>query len=142
MSARRVKIHRFAFTPMGTFGHLTIEGHAFQAYTVELPWMDNQRRVSCIPEGIYPLVKSRFNRGGYDCYELLEVPDREEILIHRGNTEDDLLGCIAPGMALGFVDGKWAVTSSRAAFDAFMAALTGVEKTSLTIASSWAWRRN
>lgn len=91
-------------------------------------------RESCIPTGRYPLVLGVYNRGGYPAYELLDVPGRSLIKVHKGNTMDDVLGCIAPGTELGFMEtrkgtgAKWAVTASGQAFKAFMTATDGAER--------------
>ena len=113
---------RFADSPHGVFGKL--EGKEIELCTVERPWLDNQRRVSCIPAGAYTLKRCMFNRGGYHTYEVTEVPGRSEIKIHVANTMDDVIGCIGVGQGLGFVDGKWAVTRSKVAFEALMAVLS------------------
>lgn len=116
-----VELERFAYTPFGTFGRLTLP--EFRCFTVERPWLDNKPRISCIPVGEYPLVLGRFHRGGYDAYELLHVPDRSLIKIHVGNTMEDVVGCIAPGKHLGFIAGLWAVTDSREVYHDFMRAM-------------------
>ena len=120
-----VTLERFAYAPVGTFGLLTLP--EFRCFTVERPWLGNEVRVSCIPEGEYEMRLGRFNRGGYPAYELLDVPGRTLIKIHRGNTMNDLLGCIAPGRELGFVDNLWAVTNSTKAYGDFMEAMGGTK---------------
>ena len=121
MEENIVELTRFAYTPQGTFGHLKVGD--FQCFTVERPWYNNIARESCIPEGEYELILGRYNKGGYDAYELKGVPGRKLIKIHKGNTMDDLLGCIAPGTDLGYVNDKWAVTNSQKAYYGFMEAM-------------------
>lgn len=137
----RVFLERFAYVParhgMGTFGELSIPDRGFRCVTVEQDWEGNEPSRSCIPEGVYPLIRGHFNRGGYDTFEIDPVPGRSFIKIHRGNTLDDLQGCIAPGEALGFVSGKWAVSRSTAAFSALMLALDGIDRTTITISSAF-----
>ncbi|WP_245758495.1 DUF5675 family protein [Paenimyroides ummariense] len=50
-------------------GKLTLKGKHI-AYTIELPWQDNKRRFSCIPEGTYILRKSilKNSNGTLYCY--------------------------------------------------------------------------
>lgn len=133
-----IRLQRFAYTPNGTFGRLVVEGKEF--YTVERPWKDNQSNVSCIPEGTYSLrmrdsgVVTRSTGGAYSRgWEVTNVKGRSFIMIHPGNTVDDLQGCIAPGKQLGVVNGKWAVASSRPAFDELMKLLAGQDEWNLTI---------
>jgi hypothetical protein len=132
------RLMRFAYTPNGTFGRLVVGGKEF--YTVERPWKDNQSNVSCIPEGRYTLrmrdsgVVTRSTGGAYSRgWEVTNVKGRSFIMIHPGNTVDDLQGCIAPGKQLGVVNGKWAVASSRPAFDELMSILAGQDEWNLTI---------
>lgn len=100
------------YYPVGTNGILTVNDVRV-CHTIELPWKNNRRIVSCIPEGIYAL-KKRFSRKFSWHIELLDVPDRELILIHPANYAlKELKGCIAPvfklsGAGVGF--------QSRAAF--------------------------
>lgn len=87
-------------------------------YTLELPWKNNQRRVSCIPEGEY-LVKKHHSPKFKKSFWIQDVPARSEILIHAGNYYTQILGCVLPG--LGFTDingdGEKDVTQSRKAID-------------------------
>ena len=118
-------LQRVAYTPLGVFGKMEIAGRTI--WTVELPWLDNQRRVSCIPEGEYTCRPRRYFKGGYDAIEICDVPERSEIMIHKGNTIKDLAGCIAPGMKLGVSKGTWAVLDSAGAFALLMKRYGGRE---------------
>ncbi|MEJ1934146.1 DUF5675 family protein [Nostoc sp. NIES-2111] len=65
-------------------------------YTIELPWQNNQRYISCIPEGSYPVVKRYSQRFGWHLH-VQQVPGRSWILIHPANHAiKELQGCIAP----------------------------------------------
>lgn len=76
--------------------------------TVELPWKDNQRRISCIPEGEYKLVKNKnpehIKKFG-NHFDILNVPDRDGIKIHCGNYYTQILGCVLPGKSLVDING-------------------------------------
>jgi hypothetical protein len=83
------------YFPDGTQGVLEWNG-TIVCYTIELPWLNNQQRVSCIPEGEYVLQK-RFNSKFKWHLHLRNVPGRDLILIHPANdAKTELLGCIAP----------------------------------------------
>ena len=118
----QVKLVRFGSTPHGVFSEL-ITPEGFKCYTVERPWIHNERNVSCIPAGDYPLVFGHFYKGGYDCWEVRDVPGRSDIKIHIANRASEVMGCIAPGTSLGALGQVWSVLSSRVAFDGLMAAL-------------------
>lgn len=114
--------------PTATFGRLTLPS-GMTLITVEDAWRDNQRNVSCIPVGTYHCAPRRFNRGGYDAIEITNVPGRTHILIHKGNTADDLNGCIAPGIGFAWIQKQLAVHSSSVAFQHIMGELGGKDFT-------------
>ena len=91
---------RDTFSKKSTIGELFINGERI-CDTLENPWVDNQRNVSCIPEGVYP-VRLRLPRESAtrDYIHLLvkDVKDRDWILFHRGNTAKDTSGCILVGL--------------------------------------------
>jgi len=91
---------RDIFSKESTIGELFLNGERI-CDTLENPWVDNQRNISCIPEGVYP-VRLRLPRESAtrDYLHLLvqEVPNRDWILFHRGNTAKDTSGCILVGL--------------------------------------------
>ena len=92
-------IIRDTFTENSTIGELFINGERF-CDTLENPWLNNQRNISCIPEGRYK-VRLRLPRESAtrDYLHLLvqDVPNRDYILFHIGNTAKDTSGCILVG---------------------------------------------
>lgn len=77
-----------------TPGLCTVDGEPF-GVSLERPWMENRRRVSCIPDGTYALgirMSPKFRRS---MLAVLDVPGRAGILIHGANHWSDLEGCIA-----------------------------------------------
>lgn len=76
----------------------TLRCGEFSCFTLERPWLNNQRRVSCIPAGTYKGRVLPSPRFGIDLPELLDVPGRDQILIHAGNTVEDTEGCILIGL--------------------------------------------
>ena len=91
---------RDTFSKESTIGELFLNGELI-CDTLENPWQDNQRNISCIPEGEYP-VRLRLARESAtrDYLHLLvqDVPNRDWILFHRGNTAKDTSGCILVGL--------------------------------------------
>ncbi len=89
-------LHLFrTYAPEGTNGLLCLQGKPICS-TIELPWRNNKRMISCIPEGRYRLIRGRYHKHG-DQIGVMNVPGREAILIHPGNSAlEDLQGCIAP----------------------------------------------
>ena len=91
---------RDTFSKESTIGELFINGERI-CDTLENPWQDNQRNISCIPEGEYP-VRLRLAResASRDYLHLLvqDVPNRDYILFHIGNKSSDTRGCILVGL--------------------------------------------
>lgn len=87
-------------------------------FTLELPWKNNERRVSCIPIGNYKLKLHTSPKFG-KCYWVKDVPSRDAILIHPANYTRQLLGCIAVGLDHKDIDkdGELDLVSSRKAMD-------------------------
>ncbi|GGB82974.1 hypothetical protein GCM10007424_23750 [Flavobacterium suaedae] len=86
----------------------------FECKTLELDWQNNKRRESCIPVGVYNVVTRTSAKYGLH-YHVTNVPARSFILIHHGNYNKDILGCILVGSAHIDIngDGYKDVTNSR-----------------------------
>ena len=83
------------YNPDGVNGELLIDGVKV-CNTIELPWKENQSRVSCIPEGRYQLTKRYSLRFGWHLL-VNNVVNRDYILIHAYNDAlKESKGCIAP----------------------------------------------
>lgn len=113
-----IKLVRVGYTEKGTFGVLLYGEYPF-AVTVERPWKENSRRISCIPEGIYVCKRVLSPKFG-DTFEVTNVKDRSHILFHKGNLSDDSEGCIIVGEQFHFwSDGRPAIVSSKEGFEEF-----------------------
>lgn len=104
-----VVLQRGVGSPVGTRGCMTLNGDLL-CYTLERPWLENQTDVSDIPAGFYTVIKHDSDKF-QDVWQLLNVPGRDAILIHAGNTIEDTHGCILVG--LGIADGG--ISKSQAA---------------------------
>jgi len=95
----------------------------FRAHTLELPDLDNQKDVSCIPEGLYSCRKHQSPKNGY-CIEIINVKDRTHVQLHKANYLSDILGCIAIGDSARFKDNwePW-VTNSKDTLEELMGLL-------------------
>ena len=142
---KQVIIIRQPSTDQGTFGFLYTEG--FSCHTLELPWRDNKRGLSCIPEGEYPCVWHKSPSKGR-VYHITGTEPRADILIHSANFAGDktlgwqthLEGCIALGYRRGVMDNKFdkpqqAILVSKPAVNAFFS-IMNKEPFKLTIRSS------
>lgn len=111
-------INRIRYEVRQTLGYFVVFDELKKLYegrTMELAWRNNQLRISCIPAGSYECIKHTSPKFGL-CFWVQDVPGRSEILIHPGNYNTDLLGCIAPGRTHTDInkDGMIDVTNSRA----------------------------
>ena len=68
--------------------------------SIELRWTNNERNVSCVPEGVYPVAIIQHPKFG-ECLQVNGVKGRSGILIHVANdAQKELRGCIAPVFSL------------------------------------------
>lgn len=88
-----------SYFPGGTNGTLSYRGEEI-CKTIELPWLDNQQDISCIPEGNYtPMIRDSIKLGTH--LSINGVPGRRNILLHPANNAlKELKGCIAPVMEI------------------------------------------
>lgn len=93
-------------------GRLSIND--FQCFTLELPNLDNQTNISCIPEGDYLFDKYESPKHG-NVLLLRNVEDRSMIEVHSGNYTSQILGCILVGDGIKWLnrDSIPDVTNSR-----------------------------
>ncbi|GGC90749.1 hypothetical protein GCM10011508_17390 [Flavobacterium lutivivi] len=100
------------YFPDGTNGKLECKGKLI-CYTIELPWKNNETKVSCIPEGKY-FIKKRYSRKFQWHLEVIDVKNRKLILFHPSNNAlKELNGCIAP---VAKISGPGLGLQSRLAF--------------------------
>tara|TARA_R110000796_G_scaffold30707_1_gene81817 strand:+ start:859 stop:1293 length:435 start_codon:yes stop_codon:yes gene_type:complete len=93
-------IIRETFTEVSTIGNLYLDGE-WLCDTLELPYIDNQRSISCIPVGQYKVrLRTARESATRDYLHLLveDVPNRDYILFHIGNSAKDTRGCVLVGI--------------------------------------------
>lgn len=106
-----IQLIRVATSDQGTFGVL-IKDNIPLCLICERPWLENQSDISCIPNGIYQ-VEAYSSPKFPKAWEIQDVPDRSDILIHNGNTEDQTHGCLIVGNQFGEVNNLPAVLNSN-----------------------------
>jgi len=91
-------------------------------YMIAPPWKDNQKDMSCIPQGLYNVTRHESKPR----FRILNVPGRDYEEIHFGNYacdvmlsevlhKSDSLGCFMPGF--GYLKSTPMVTESVKAMD-------------------------
>ena len=104
----KLRLRRIALKEEYTIGKLYIDGEYF-CDVLEPPTRDlNKNGIfdngetkvknnTAIPFGTYNVIINRSPRFKRDLPRLLNVPDFDGVLIHRGNTKNDTSGCILVG---------------------------------------------
>ena len=93
-------IIREEFTEVSTIGNLYLDSE-WLCDTLELPYINNQKSISCIPAGQYKVrLRTARESATRNYLHLLveDVKDRTYILFHRGNAAKDTRGCILVGI--------------------------------------------
>ena len=126
-----------------TTGHMFLsDGERTYAHfmSLELPWKNNEVRVSCIPVGTY-ICRVRYSEK-YGRHLEVEVPGRTLILLHYGNFFKDTKGCILVGKGFSKIDGddRFDVTQSKVSMNKLMSFIQDDERIRLTIKEAIVWR--
>ena len=111
-------ILRDTFTDNSTIGELFLNDE-FMCDTLENPELNNVKNISCIPEGQYSVrLRTARESATRDYLHLLvqDVPNRDYILFHIGNSAKDTSGCILVGIGRK----QDFVSNSRLAMDLLM----------------------
>ena len=122
---------RDTFTEESTIGELFINGERI-CDTLENPWLDNQRTISCIPEGEYSVrLRTARESATRDYLHLLiqDVPNRDFILVHRGNFPSQTKGCVLVGLGTQ----QNVVNNSRLAMDLLIKEILNLGGTNINL---------
>lgn len=126
----KVEIRRVVYHKYGTFGVLLIDDLPF-CVTLEEPNLGNQSHISCVPTGAYEV--EYWNTAHFpNTYHVKDVPGRDAILIHSGNTIEDTEGCILLGTFFASSGKLPSVAGSRDALNKFRSVMKR-DKFTLTI---------
>lgn len=126
-------------TPVATYGRIMLPPEHPSPIkvwrTLELPWKDNQPRVSCIPEGAHEFSRRYSPHNGCEVFTGVHIEGRSYINIEAANYVRQLLGCIALGKTIFDLDGDGIddTAHSKQAFREFMDAMTGINVFTLRI---------
>lgn len=109
-------VKRVAKLQEGCFGVLLYLGVPF-AVTLERTFDDGE---PIIPAGVYTCVARRYNKGGYETFEITGVAGHSLLLFHKANWERDLQGCVGIGESFAVLGGELAIAQSGDGFGEFM----------------------
>jgi hypothetical protein len=94
----------------------------FNCITLELPWKNNQKNISCYPAGKYDVIKYKRPNGRWSFW-VQNVPGRSSILFHSGTyvatSKPDSEGCTLVGFRYDDIndDGNIDILESQKALD-------------------------
>lgn len=111
-----------------TSGYLAVDGQVI-AYTLELPWKNNEPLISSIPAGIYS-AHLRYDKGDKWRMQFDNVEGRSGVQIHIGNYTDEIEGCILVGK--GISDDLCSLQNSAGAYKALKDAFYGSPEPNMT----------
>ena len=107
----------------------------FLSKSLERADNNNQRNISCIPQGEYLCVLEYANKFDCDLWEIKGVPNRSECKFHSANYWHDLNGCIALGSKFADInnDGFRDVLNSKNTMKKFHKVLEGLTEIQLIV---------
>ena len=114
----KLTLTRHDMSSEGTFGEIFDPAGKLIACTCERPDNGNQK-MGCIPVGEYEVRPFASPSKGH-VFLVHDVPKRNMIEIHAGNTIDDTEGCILVGSNFGVVHGKKGIVNSRATLETML----------------------
>jgi hypothetical protein len=132
---RQLRLVRVTECNGATLGVLCLDDSP-EFVTLEDAWRDNERQISCIPQGRYKVKLHRSPRFGL-VYRVEDVPQRSDILIHAGNTHKDTHGCILLGMQFGKLGSDSAILASRSALLQFMEKMGNTPEAQLVVIDAY-----
>ena len=112
---KKLILQRIAQTDKWTIGKLYDDDGVEICNTLELGWRNNQREISCIPNGTYKCIIA--DEGGkYPVIRVCNVPGRDGIKIHIGNYLTQIKGCILVGTGYIITQELPAILNSEKAY--------------------------
>lgn len=134
----KIIVSRFMHDDKQTLGRLYVLNDEniiqYSCVTLELPFLDNIKNISCIPRGEYDVV-FRTSQKYSKHLHVLNVPNRSYILIHPANYYTQLRGCLAVGNDFSYInkDSYPDVSNSKKTMRDLMRVLTNTNKTTFKL---------
>lgn len=124
----------------GILGKLYDTNDNLIAYTLEHAYDSGHGNGSYepkVPAGAYTCVRGTHRLASmthsFVTFEIENVPGHTNILFHSGNTNDDSNGCVLLGAGCVEMQGRAFLTTSRKAFQAFIALQANLNEFQLTV---------
>lgn len=91
-----ITIERKLSSTTCTMGYMSVDKKII-CYSLELPWVDNLKNISCVPIGSYNGILRYDKKDGWRI-QLDNVPNRDAVQIHIGNYTKNTRGCVLVGL--------------------------------------------
>ena len=124
----QLELKTIALLPDGCFSVLLWDKRPF-AVSVERTFDSGYPVIS---EGMYQCRRDFYHKGGYETFEII-VQGHDRILFHKGNTEDNSIGCVCVAEKFSSLSGKLAVLESKEGFEEFMQLTTGLDNFNMEV---------
>jgi len=119
----------------GTFGVVKINKQVF-CVCLEPADLENKQNVSSIPAQQY--LCQRYSSARYpNTFQIMNIPNRNYVLFHAGNTIEHTKGCILLAQYFGKLKGNRAVLNSGLTFKSFMHIMARIDRFHLTISENY-----
>jgi len=138
VESMKIELFRTEYEDKQTLGECAITENGkdlFLAKSLERADNNNQRNISCIPQGEYLCVLEYSNKFDCDLWEIKGVENRSECKFHSANYWHDLNGCVALGSKLLDInnDGFRDVLNSQNTMKKFHKVLEGLKEIQLIV---------
>jgi len=114
----KIDVYRFLETDRSIIGRITVDGQQFCFDLEPSRFKPVHAGHPCIPCGVFQVKLTMSPHLGYVTPEILDVPGRTSIRMHKGNKPEDSLGCTLVGTSHGPAP-DW-ISQSHDAFDQLM----------------------
>lgn len=121
----KIDVYRIIETDRSITGRLTVDGQQFCFALEPSRFKPVHAGHPCIAAGVFRVKLTLSPKFGYVTPELVDVPGRTAIRMHRGNKPEDSLGCTLVGESHGPAP-DW-ISQSAHAFDRLMEQCTAAE---------------
>ena len=133
---KNIRLTRIAANPNhGVFGTWVLDGQPI-CVTLEPYHRSNTQNISCVPSGQYIMKRVDSPKYG-NVWEVTNVQGRGNVLCHWGNWDENTQGCVLLGEKYSVLDGRWAISESKNAFNEFMELTKNETELLLTITEGY-----
>lgn len=87
---------------------------------------ENLRTV--LGNGLFLLKRRRYNKGGYDTWEITGITGHTDVLFHKGNKEVDSIACVCVAESFVYFNNTTMIGDSKGGFNELMELTSGLNE--------------